>query len=63
MTTACGLRSGVLRPTRRVTAEQLKQGYAEWNDGVIHHRAYIVVEELPDGTFVVLEPKPKGSKR
>jgi hypothetical protein len=49
-----------VKPTRRVTAEQLKEGYAEWTDGVIHNRPYVIVKRLSDGTYLVLEsPPPK----
>lgn len=44
--------------TRIITERQLKDGLdIHWPDGRVEHGEWVVVRELPDGTFEVKEPQ------
>jgi hypothetical protein len=52
--TVFAVRSG--ETLRVVTSEQLRQGYATYDRGVLTVRDYVVVRRLADGSAVVREP-------
>ncbi len=46
---------------RIVTPEQLAEGYCLFVEGAIVRLSYVVVRRLPNGNYVVREPKPPES--